>query len=162
MVGAQSPPEELLPAVLWPRSRRHTFSLSTYPPATQGRTTLGTAAPSVPQGSEGLGAGPATAAWGPGRRESKAGHVGPCFHLSASKRCKQTLSPCQALQQLAAYSPSLSFPILFSFPERRQGPNPDTQRAGTAGRAGNAGQGLLCSKRQVCWVGMGGGGGHGD
>lgn len=71
------------------------------PRATQGRNALAWGLVCSPWGREGLGlAGlQLRGAQGGGNQRQP---CGPCFHLPASKRCKQTLSPCQA-----ATAPSL-------------------------------------------------------
>lgn len=114
-----------------------------------------------PQGSEGLGAGPATAAWGPGRRESKAGHVGPAFisqlQRGANKPCPHARAAAARCLQL---QPVLPHPLFL--PRKKTGPNSASwtpRGPRTAGRASNSRRGPQfwagATVRQVWGVGGG-------
>lgn len=77
------------------------------PQATQGRSALAWGLFCSPWGSEGLSLAGLQLCGAQGRGNQRQ-PCGPRFHLPASKRCKQTLSPCQA--QLPPRGPSLLFP----------------------------------------------------
>lgn len=98
------------------RSPRMAGASSAYP---QGRNTLSLGPLLLPLGQGRAGPGlrccSCSGAQGGGEQTQP---CGPCFHLRASKRCKQTLSLCQAVQAPSS-RPQLVLPILLPAPTQK-------------------------------------------
>lgn len=123
-------------------------SLSTSPllPATQGRIPWATGPFCPPRAVKGWALA-LLQLLGAQRGENQRQAMWALLSSPSFKEVQTNPVPMPGLQQLAAYSSSLSFPILSSFPERRQGLNSASwtpRGPRTPGRASNTRRGPQC------------------